>query len=269
LKKEIIITLIIISISCIVVVGVYLFFGLKEDEPIEKPQPIIKIDERISPLTNQGLTVEILRIRHRSILDEIFKISYRWKDPPVSYWITYVDGKECNSLGNVGYGSSGVYNEWDTMLKDCRVNYWVEDEQLTSDVIITIMEQEQEGLIFKNTKEVEKETIRVTYDYKTGFWDGDDYLKDKDGYGHYLGENCEIWFNIYQSDYDHDGISYWNEVNILGTDPMVDDSVLDPDNDGIPTSWEFKWGYDPFVWDDHNNLDPDIDGIENIEELVC
>jgi len=154
------------------------------------------------------------------------------------------------------------------MLKDCRVNYWVEDEQLTSDVIITIMEQEQEGLIFKNTKEVEKETIRVTYDYKTGFWDGDDYLKDKDGYGHYLGENCEIWFNIYQSDYDHDGISYWNEVNILGTDPMVDDSVLDPDNDGIPTSWEFKWGYDPFVWDDHNNLDPDIDGIENIEEYM-
>jgi len=268
LNNKIIIVLVSILISCIVIVGVYLFFGLSEDEPIEEPQPIIKIDDRISPLTNQGLTVEILRIRHRSIIDEIFKISYRWKDPPVSYWITYVDGKECNSLGNVGYGSSGVYNEWDTMLKDCRVNYWVEDEQLTSDIIITIMEQEQEGLLFKNTKEVEKEKIRVTYNYKTGCWDGDDYLKDDDGYGHYLGENCEVWFNIYQSDYDHDGISYWNEVNILGTDPMVDDSVLDPDNDGIPTSWEFKWGYDPHVWDDHKNLDPDLDGIENIEEYM-
>jgi hypothetical protein len=49
---------------------------------------------------------------------------------------------------------------------------------------------------------------------------------------------------------------------------MVDDSVLDPDNDGISTSWEYKWGYNPFVWDDHSNLDPDIDGIENIEEFM-
>jgi hypothetical protein len=40
----------------------------------------------------------------------------------------------------------------------------------------------------------------------------------------------------------------------------------DPDNDNIPTVWEWKWGYDPFVWDDHEVLDPDIDGIENIEE---
>ena len=71
---------------------------------------------------------------------------------------------------------------------------------------------------------------------------------------------------MYQEDYDHDGIPFWTEVNILGTDPTVDDSVLDPDNDGIPTSWEWKWDYDPWVWNDHNNLDPDLDGIENIEE---
>jgi len=233
----------------------------EEKEPMEKD-----IDDRISPLTNQGLTVEILRIRHRDILDEIFKITYSWKDPPKSYWITNMDGKECNSLGNIGYGSSGLYNEWDTMLKDCRVNYKVEDEQKTSDVIITIMEQEQKGLLFKKTQDVLKEKIQVIYNYKTGRWDGDDYFKDCDGYGHFLGESVEIWFNIYQSDYDHDGISHWTEVNVLGTDPMVDDSKLDPDNDGVPTSWEWKWGYDPHTWDDHKNLDPDIDGIENIEE---
>jgi len=34
----------------------------------------------------------------------------------------------------------------------------------------------------------------------------------------------------------------------------------------IPTSWEWRWGYDPFTWNDHGNLDPDVDGIENIEE---
>ena len=46
----------------------------------------------------------------------------------------------------------------------------------------------------------------------------------------------------------------------------MDDSKLDPDGDGIPTAWEWKWGYDPFTWDDHNRLDPDLDGIENSEE---
>ncbi|PNX53494.1 MAG: hypothetical protein BV458_04075, partial [Thermoplasmata archaeon M9B2D] len=54
--------------------------------------------------------------------------------------------------------------------------------------------------------------------------------------------------------------------NILGTDPTVDDSKLDPDNDGIPTAWEWKWDYDPFTWDDHERLDPDLDGLSNIEE---
>ena len=163
-------------------------------------------------------------------------------------------------------GSSGLFNEWDTMLKDCRVNYKVEDEQKTSDVVITIMERESTGLLGFRFQDVANEEIHLTYDYRTGRWDGDDYFKDSDGYGHFLGESVEIWFNIYQSDYDHDGISYWTEVNVLGTDPMVDDSELDPDNDGVPTSWEWKWEYDPHTWDDHKNLDPDIDGIENIEE---
>jgi len=94
----------------------------------------------------------------------------------------------------------------------------------------------------------------------------DDSFNDYDGYGHYLGEYFEIWFNIYQTDFDEDGIPYWTEVNLIGTDPYADDTYLDPDNDGIPTSWEWKWGYNPHIWDDHTNLDPDIDGIENIEE---
>ena len=66
--------------------------------------------------------------------------------------------------------------------------------------------------------------------------------------------------------YDQDGIPYWAEVNVIKTDPRIDDSKLDPDGDGIPTSWEWKWNYDPKIWDDHVNLDPDIDGLENIEE---
>jgi parallel beta-helix repeat protein len=41
---------------------------------------------------------------------------------------------------------------------------------------------------------------------------------------------------------------------------------LDTDEDGVPDWWEIKWGYDPYCWDDHTNLDPDKDGLNNIEE---
>ena len=40
----------------------------------------------------------------------------------------------------------------------------------------------------------------------------------------------------------------------------------DSDNDHVPDWWEEKWGYDPFSWDDHKNLDPDEDGLNNVEE---
>jgi hypothetical protein len=118
----------------------------------------------------------------------------------------------------------------------------------------------------RKTENVERDSFTVTYDYRTGRWSGDDNSRDYDGYGHYLGGTFEIWFNLYQIDVDDDYIPYWTEVNILGTDPIEDDSKLDPDNDSIPTAWEWKWGYNPFTWDNHKKLDPDMDGLENTEE---
>jgi hypothetical protein len=40
----------------------------------------------------------------------------------------------------------------------------------------------------------------------------------------------------------------------------------DSDDDGCPDWWEKKWDYDSTVWDDHEVLDPDNDGLNNIEE---
>ena len=110
------------------------------------------------------------------------------------------------------------------------------------------------------------ENFKVIYDFRTGRWTGDDSFNDSDGYGHYNGTNYEIWFSLYQTSADMDAIPWWVEVNVLGTDPEVDDSKLDPDNDGIPTEWEWEWGYDPFTWDNHIILDPDLDGLQNVEE---
>lgn len=41
---------------------------------------------------------------------------------------------------------------------------------------------------------------------------------------------------------------------------------VDSDNDLVSDYWEEKWGYNPKIKDDHGNLDPDDDGLNNIEE---
>jgi len=40
----------------------------------------------------------------------------------------------------------------------------------------------------------------------------------------------------------------------------------DTDMDGAPDWWETKYGYNPLVYDSHDSLDPDQDGLNNIEE---
>lgn len=52
-------------------------------------------------------------------------------------------------------------------------------------------------------------------------------------------------------------ITYENKIQIPGNDT---------DNDGVPDWWENKWGYDPNSWDNHHNLDPDYDALNNLEE---
>jgi len=217
------------------------------------------IDDRISPLENQGLILEVKRIRDRGLLDRLMEYGNAWKYQPQFYFIADMDELEyvSKNISALGLSNEILFTGWDTITQENKVMKDVEEEKETSKVTLTIIERVPKGLLGRGFEDIERERIHLTYDYRTGRWTGDDYLKDKDGYGHYVGEYFEVWFDLYQTDYDEDGIPYWTEVNVLHTDPMVDDSKLDPDNDGIPTAWEWKWGYDPHVWDDHANLDPD------------
>jgi len=158
-----------------------------------------------------------------------------------------------------------------------------------------------------------KRSLDLVYDLESGHWRGDldiengvfhlfdDYIDtdyegfDRSGYGRANGcdddsiydndYDCEIWFDISHNDRDGDGIPYWSEVNVWGTDPTVDDTGRDDDGDGVPIEWEHKWGYtfwfdrrsgnvyhtwiyDPFKWEDHRNIDVDMDGIDNYEEYL-
>ena len=141
--------------------------------------------------------------------------------------------------------------------------------------------------------------VKINYSIASGHWYGDDFVNsetweiDPSGYGRLNGcddrsyyqneRDCELWFNVNQTDPDGDGIPYWTEVNVFGTNPLVDNTGWDNDSDGCPIEWEFKWGnqmwfdydtntteywwmYDPFIYDDHKNLDPDADGLSNVEE---
>ena len=252
--------------------SVFIYYRYLQEKEIrsEKTDEPTIIDDRISPYENQGVFVEINRIRHRGLINELTKFgSRKWMIEPSFYYTVDIDGLQVNSRDASGLGAKSadqLFITWDTMFQEHKIPKDVEEEQEESTIIIQIIEVIKSGLLNLKTEDVVREEIKVTYDYRTGRWAGDDYPYDKDGYGHYLGDTFEIWFNIYQTGRDSDGIPYWTEVNILHTDPSVDDSFLDPDDDGIPTAWEWKWGYDPHSWDDHANLDPDIDGLENIEE---
>jgi len=89
----------------------------------------------------------------------------------------------------------------------------------------------------------DRKDLTVLYSIKTGHWYGDDmvyiphsWYMDLSGYGRgngcddnsiYIKDNdCEIWFDITQNDYDGDGIPYWTETEIYHTDPTVDDRGL-------------------------------------------
>jgi len=262
-KKTAIKLLSILVVVFLILTTFFVLTNLTEEEKTNDDKPPEEIvDDRINPLSNQGLILEIKRVRNRNLLDKIMSFGTSWRKKPNFYVVTNIDDGVYSSYKETGF----IYESWDTIGNEFRVIRDVEEEQKTSKITISIFEKEKKGIF--RTKDVEKENIDLIFDYKTGRWTGSDNFHDDDGYGHLLGENYEIWFDIYQTDFDQDGIPYWVEVNILKTDPQVDDSNLDSDNDGISNSWEWKWGYDPHVWDDHYNLDPDLDGIENIEEYM-
>ena len=116
----------------------------------------------------------------------------------------------------------------------------------------------------------------IIFDCYTGRWIGEDQIGDISGYGRLNGcddksyydfeRDFELCFTIRIIDDDGDMIPSWYEENILNTNPLIDNSEDDEDEDLIPLYWEWKWGYDPFEFDDHKKIDPESDGLNNYEE---
>lgn len=264
-------TLMIITFLCVifaVILTLTYYYGYEQVTEEEKDlEDQDEFDARISPNINQGVILEINRIRHRGLLEEIMNTRNQWKTPPTFYFTCNIADVMYNSreVHSANMVNDEPFNTWDTMFLENKMSRDVEENISTCSISICFLEEEK-GLLGLKSEDVTKDSLELIYNFKTGRWNGDDSLFDKDGYGHYVGDTFEIWFNIYQTDFDHDYIPYYTEVNNLSTDPCESNLNQDPDNDGIPTTWEWFWGYDPFTWDDHEHLDVDIDGIQNIEE---
>ena len=102
----------------------------------------------------------------------------------------------------------------------------------------------------------------ITYSLEEGTWSGDDALGDENGYGHCSGEedgsahkdedDCEMWFDIKQNDYDGDGLTWWEEVNVYGTDP---------------TEYTRNWLFMVYMDGDNNLESAAIEDINEMEEV--
>ncbi|MDG6228379.1 MAG: hypothetical protein QCH96_00260, partial [Candidatus Thermoplasmatota archaeon] len=236
------------------------------------------ITEDFEELEDIEVTVSILTIRSLEKADRHLgfeKIIDETSDPDfyVKIWVddeVFVSDTRWNTkyLYDVTWSASKLVSPNETELP-IRIQLWdAADEIITTDRLCDITG--------KQGTDEESKTAVIYYNVRTGHWTGDDYLGDPSGYGrlngcddgsYYRQElDAEVWFDITQTDPDGDGIPSWMEIHEYGTDPMVDDTGIDPDGDGLPIEWEWKWGYDPFVWDDHENLDLDGDGLSNWEE---
>jgi len=117
----------------------------------------------------------------------------------------------------------------------------------------------------------------LVYSLKTGHWTGDDWIGDPSGYGCLNGcddnseyrheRNCLVRFDINQTDPTGDGIPYWVKEYQYGLDPTKSYLGYDPNNDSIPITWDWRWEYNPFATDNHSLLDPDHDGLTNLQEF--
>ncbi len=240
------------------------------------------------PLVDITITVEIKAIRYLEkeepadpfkglfktfFLKELLFRETGLQENPSFYVQVYINEEKYTS--NIWSNTKYVYNsDWTATLN-------VPDEEEFVDIKIQLLDSANKNVFCDISPDEgslhEGRDAEIIYSIKTGHWTGDDALEDDSGYGRLSGtddgtiyendNDCELWFDIYQNDYDDDTIPYWIEVNTFGTDPKTKNSG-DSDNDKIPVEWEYKWGYNPFTWEDHANLDPDSDSINNYEEYL-
>ncbi|MDD3492516.1 MAG: hypothetical protein PHZ19_03355 [Candidatus Thermoplasmatota archaeon] len=202
-------------------------------------------------------------------LDRIRKLDPVYGEEPTLWMEITVDGTTVKDIGP--WGGIDAYPRW-RHLAD------VDDGKENVSIEIRLFEGQGENLVPCDVGPRSGidggRALHLTYSLRDGTWRGDDYRGDPSGYGRATGaedgnleeNDYEVWFSVYQTDADGDRLTWYEETYVYGTDPLASDYHADGDGDGIPTWWEDHWGYHPYAWDDHATLDPDNDGLNNLEE---
>ena len=244
------------------IIGVCILFnscvtGLCIDDISVKSINEIIVDD-IDPLVDICVTVDIISIRLFNITDN--------RVAPDFFVSVSINSEEYTS--NIWENAPYLYDIHWTAIAN------VPDEK--ENVSISI-------ILYQNTtcsKDSEMNTLayptHLIYSIKNGHWSGDDTIGDPSGYGRLNSYDTgntsqyeneyELWFDINQTDFDNDTIPYWTEVNVYGTNPLINNTGDDLDNDSIPVEWEHKWKYNPNVWENHMQFDSDNDSLTNVEE---
>ena len=292
--KKAIIVILTFLLSAPVAIGANSLYDSTTIETIE----CVQVADDLDPLVDLSVTVEITQIRTLETSDfgirPIDKIDLT--SDPDFYVKVFINDEEFTSP--IWYDTKYIYQP------ECSATADVPDDVEEVAVTIQLWDASPSGDrlcdISDNYGDFDENyDATLTYNLKTGHWDGDDQLisrwgeVDQSGYGRLNGcddnsiyqnnRDCELWFDITQTDFDGDGIPYWTEVNVFHTDPAVDNTGEDADDDDIPIEWEWKWGYMlnfdyqnftmkpdwqylPTRWEDHGSIDDDNDGLDNIEE---
>jgi hypothetical protein len=253
-------------ISCILLVGILSVVPAASSKLSINDQHMYSTLVDYDPLVDINITIDILAIR---ALDKIDPLSH-----PDFFVKVFINDAEYTSP--IWEDASYLYNCF-TVSTD------VPDDKKSVDVTLQLWDNDgDENTLCDISKYPNRNgsglDVHLTYDISIGRWGGDNNNVDVTGYGRvcgsadgsiYKNENdCEMWFNIHQNDFDNDGLPYWLETNVYNTDPTSNDTGSDVDSDGVPIEWEHRYGFNPLVWDDHQNIDPDRDSINNIEEYL-
>lgn len=241
----------------------------------------ILYEEDYDPLVDIEVTVEIQKIRTFDKIDKQLNIlpynlglnlkrEYIDKDSDPDFYLkVFINDQEFTS--DIWEDTKYIYSP------DFSVSLNVPDNEEFVDITIQLWDSNEDGDVLCDIGNEEYD-VDITYSIKTGHWTGEDQINDPSGYGRLNGcddgtiykrdRDCELWFDVYQNDYDNDKIPYWTEVNVYDTDPELDNTGEDTDNDDVPIEWEWKWDYNPLIAENHRNLDPEGDSIDNYEEYL-
>ena len=172
---------------------------------------LAQMTDDLDPLVDIEVTVDIISIR---LLEDIDRPSN-----PDFFVKVFINSEEF--LSPVWIDSPYLYDiHWTATLN-------VPDDIEYVDILIGVYDNRS----FETDGTAQGYTTAMIYSLKTGHWMGDDFIGDPSGYGRFNSYDgagsanqpewdCELWFNIYQTDYDGDTIPYWTEVYTYGTDPM-------------------------------------------------